>query len=103
MVSASAIGYYGDRGNELLTEEERARNHIPLRCARSGRLRLGPAREAGVRVVHPRFGIVLSTEGGALGTTYPSSSSAEEARSGQVGSTGPGSRSTTWLAPSFTS
>jgi uncharacterized protein (TIGR01777 family) len=71
MVSASAIGYYGDRGNELLTEESEPGTMFLSEVCRQWEAAAEPAREAGVRVVHPRFGIVLSTEGGALGTTLP--------------------------------
>jgi uncharacterized protein len=71
MVSASATGYYGDRGNELLTEESEPGSLFLSEVCREWEAAADPAREAGVRVVHPRFGIVLSTEGGALGTTLP--------------------------------
>jgi uncharacterized protein (TIGR01777 family) len=71
MVSVSAIGYYGDRGNELLTEESEPGDLFLSEVCREWEAAAEPAREAGVRVVHPRFGIVLSTEGGALGTTLP--------------------------------
>jgi uncharacterized protein (TIGR01777 family) len=71
MVSASAIGYYGDRGNELLTEESEPGTIFLSEVCLEWEAAAEPAREAGVRVVHPRFGIVLSTEGGALGTTLP--------------------------------
>ncbi|HEX6710441.1 MAG TPA: TIGR01777 family oxidoreductase, partial [Rubrobacter sp.] len=71
MVSASAIGYYGDRGNELLTEESGPGTLFLSRVCLEWEAAAEPAREAGVRVVHPRFGVVLSTEGGALGTTLP--------------------------------
>jgi uncharacterized protein len=71
MVSASAIGYYGDRGNELLTEESEPGTMFLSEVCKEWEAAAGPAREAGVRVVHPRLGIVLSTEGGALGTTLP--------------------------------
>jgi uncharacterized protein (TIGR01777 family) len=71
MVSASATGYYGDRGNELLTEESEPGTLFLSRVCREWEAAAEPAREAGVRVVNPRFGIVLSTEGGALGTTLP--------------------------------
>ena len=71
MVSASAIGYYGDRGNELLTEESGPGGLFLSRVCREWEAAAEPARKVGVRVVHPRFGIVLSTEGGALGTTLP--------------------------------
>ena len=71
MVSASAIGYYGDRGNELLTEESEPGDLFLSRVCQEWEGAAEPARGAGVRVVHPRFGIVLSTEGGALGTTLP--------------------------------
>ena len=71
MVSASAIGYYGDRGNELLTEESEPGTMFLSRVCWEWEAAAQPAREAGVRVVHPRFGIVLSTEGGALGSTLP--------------------------------
>src|SRR5918997_6656996 len=71
MVSVSAIGYYGDRGNELLTEESEPGDLFLSEVCREWEAAAEPAREAGARVVHPRFGIVLSTEGGALGTTLP--------------------------------
>jgi len=71
MVSASAIGYYGDRGNELLTEESEPGTMFLSEVCKEWEAAADPAREAGVRVVHPRFGIVLSLEGGALGTTLP--------------------------------
>ncbi len=71
MVSASAVGYYGDRGNELLTEESEPGTMFLSEVCKEWEAAAEPAREAGVRVVHPRFGIVLSTEGGALGTTLP--------------------------------
>ena len=71
MVSVSATGYYGDRGNELLTEESEPGNLFLSEVCREWEAAADPAREAGIRVVHPRLGIVLSTEGGALGTTLP--------------------------------
>jgi uncharacterized protein len=71
MVSVSATGYYGDRGNELLTEESESGDLFLSEVCREWEAAADPAREAGVRVVHPRFGIVLTTEGGALGTTLP--------------------------------
>jgi len=71
MVSASAIGFYGDRGNELLTEESGAGTSFVAGVCRAWEAAADPAREAGIRVVHPRIGIVLSTEGGALATTLP--------------------------------
>jgi uncharacterized protein len=71
MVSVSAIGYYGDRGNELLTEESEPGDLFLSKVCLEWEAAADPAREAGVRVVHPRIGIVLTTEGGALGTTLP--------------------------------
>lgn len=71
MVSASAVGYYGDRGDEVLTEESAAGADFLARVCREWEAAADPARQAGIRVVHPRLGIVLSPQGGALGTTLP--------------------------------
>jgi uncharacterized protein len=71
MISVSATGYYGDRGNELLTEESGPGDLFLSEVCREWEAAADPAREAGIRVVHPRLGIVLSTEGGALGATLP--------------------------------
>ncbi|MDQ3864894.1 MAG: TIGR01777 family oxidoreductase [Actinomycetota bacterium] len=71
MLSASAIGYYGDRGNELLTEESEPGTLFLSEVCQEWEAAAEPAREAGIRVVHPRFGIVLSTEGGPLERTLP--------------------------------
>ncbi len=71
MVSTSAVGYYGDRGDEVLTEESAPGDDFLARVCREWEAAAEPARRAGIRVVHPRLGIVLSPQGGALGTTLP--------------------------------
>ncbi|MEJ7840621.1 MAG: TIGR01777 family oxidoreductase [Rubrobacter sp.] len=71
MVSASAVGYYGDRGDEVLTEESSSGTDFLAGVCREWEAAAEPARQAGIRVVHPRLGIVLSPKGGALGTTLP--------------------------------
>lgn len=71
MVCASAIGYYGDRGNELLREESDPGEAFLSRVVEEWEAAAQPAREADIRVANLRFGIVLSPEGGALGTTLP--------------------------------
>ncbi len=67
LVCASAIGYYGDRGEELLTEDSKAGDgFLPDVCEEWERA-TQPARDAGIRVVNLRIGVVLAREGGALG------------------------------------
>ncbi|MEM9554300.1 MAG: TIGR01777 family oxidoreductase [Acidobacteriota bacterium] len=66
LVSASAVGYYGDRGDELLAENAGPGDLFLSDVCRRWEAAADPARAAGLRVVHPRFGVVLSREGGAL-------------------------------------
>ncbi|HWY59352.1 MAG TPA: TIGR01777 family oxidoreductase [Terriglobales bacterium] len=66
LVSASAIGYYGDRGEETLREDSSSgEGFLPYVC-REWEEAAGPAAKAGIRVVQVRFGVVLSRSGGAL-------------------------------------
>ena len=67
LVSASAIGYYGDRGDDWLTEDEPPADDFLGRLSVAWEGAAVPAAQAGIRVVHPRTGIVLSPAGGALG------------------------------------
>jgi hypothetical protein len=65
-VSSSAIGIYGSRGDEMLTEDsEPAPGFLADVCV-AWEAAAAPAADAGIRVVHPRTGIVLSRDGGAL-------------------------------------
>jgi uncharacterized protein (TIGR01777 family) len=66
LVSASAIGLYGDRGEELLDETSAAGDGFLARVAAEWEAAADPARAAGIRVVHPRIGVVLAAHGGAL-------------------------------------
>lgn len=66
LVSASAIGYYGVRGNEVLDETASQGSGFLASVCGEWEAAAEPAREAGIRVVHPRIGIVLAAEGGAL-------------------------------------
>jgi hypothetical protein len=65
-VSASAIGYYGDRGDEILTEASPSGANFLADVCRAWEAAAEPARQAGVRVVAARFGVILSPRGGAL-------------------------------------
>lgn len=66
MISASAIGYYGDRGSEVLKEDSLAgRGFLPEVC-QAWEAATAPVIQKGVRVVQLRFGIILSRQGGAL-------------------------------------
>src|SRR5208282_2152967 len=67
LVAASAIGYYGDRGDENLVESSpRGTGFLPEVCA-AWEAAAAPARAAGIRTVNLRIGVVLSPSGGALG------------------------------------
>jgi uncharacterized protein (TIGR01777 family) len=66
LVSASAIGYYGNRGNEVLREESPPGTGFLPDVCRQWEAATDPATRKGIRVVHLRTGIVLSKEGGAL-------------------------------------
>lgn len=65
LVSASAVGYYGDRGEEIVTEATPPGNDFMATVCREWEAAADPARSV-VRVVHPRLGIVLDPAGGAL-------------------------------------
>lgn len=67
LVSGSAVGIYGDRGDEVLTEESSAGADFLAEVCAAWEGAAEPARAAGVRVVHPRTGVVLAAGGGALG------------------------------------
>jgi len=66
LVSASAIGYYGSRGNEVLDESTTSGSGFLASVCREWEAAAAPARDAGIRVVHPRIGVVLASTGGAL-------------------------------------
>ena len=65
-VSASAIGFYGDRGDERLSEESASGEGFLADVCRAWEATTQPAQERGIRVVHARLGVVLSPDGGAL-------------------------------------
>jgi len=67
LVSASATGYYGnDRGDEPLTEDSSAGSGFLVDVVQAWEAAADPARDAGVRVTHPRTGLVMSPHGGAF-------------------------------------
>ena len=65
-ISASGISYYGDRGDELLTEESSPGQGFLAEVSQQWEAATAPASEAGVRVVNLRIGVVLAHDGGAL-------------------------------------
>jgi uncharacterized protein (TIGR01777 family) len=65
-LSASAIGYYGNRGDELLTEKSDAGTDFLANVCRAWENATGRAVEKGIRTVRARFGIILDAKEGAL-------------------------------------
>jgi len=66
MLSASAMGYYGDGEARRLDEASPAGDGFLASVAVEWEAAATPAADAGIRVVHPRFGVVLSPDGGML-------------------------------------
>ena len=66
LVSASAIGYYGNRGDDLLTEEEPPGRDFGAQVCVAWEDETKAAAEAGIRVVRTRTGLVLAKQGGLL-------------------------------------
>ncbi len=66
LISASAIGFYGDTGERTVDEDDAAGTGFLADVCRQWEAATGPAIKAGARVVQLRIGVVLSAEGGAL-------------------------------------
>ncbi|MEZ4413442.1 MAG: TIGR01777 family oxidoreductase [Gemmatimonadales bacterium] len=66
LVSASAIGIYGNRGDEVLNEDSSLGADFLSEVGKEWEAATAPARDAGIRVVNLRFGIILAADGGAL-------------------------------------
>jgi uncharacterized protein (TIGR01777 family) len=95
LVAASAVGVYGDRGEEILTEASSsldAPRDFLTELGREWEAATEPARAAGIRVVLLRFGIVLTPAGGALGRMLPAF------RMGLGGPLGSGRQYMSWVA-----
>lgn len=92
LVSASAIGYYGDRGEELLTEDSPVGTGFLAEVCRDWEQATEPAAAKGIRVVNLRFGVILTPAGGALAKMlFPF-------RMGVGGKIGSGRQYTSWIA-----
>jgi len=92
MVSASGISFYGDRGDDWCREGEPAGDLFLSKVCVEWEGAANPARAAGVRVVHPRIGVVLSPNGGALAKMLP------PFRMGLGGPLGSGRQWMSWIA-----
>jgi uncharacterized protein len=71
LVSASAIGFYGDTGDKAVTEMDPSGHGFLADVVVAWEAAANPARDAGIRVVHPRTGLVVASEGGAWGRMFP--------------------------------
>ncbi|MCU1490695.1 MAG: hypothetical protein JWM85_2100 [Acidimicrobiaceae bacterium] len=71
LVSGSAVGFYGDRGDSVLDEESGVGAGFLAEVCRAWEEATAPARQAGVRVVTVRTGMVLGAGGGLLSTLVP--------------------------------
>ncbi len=92
LVNASAVGYYGDRGEEAVYEESPPGRGFLAELCQAWEAAVRPAADRGIRVVTPRFGIVLSVEGGALARLLPIF------KSGVGGRLGSGMQFMPWIA-----
>jgi hypothetical protein len=89
LLNASAIGFYGPRGDEELTEDAPSGGGFLASLCREWEGAAGAAERLGVRVVTPRIGVVLGREGGALARMLPIF---------RLGLGGPLGRGTQWMS-----
>jgi len=92
LLCASAIGYYGDRGEEILTEDSPPGKDFLARVCRDWEAASAPAEQKGVRVARLRFGMILGASGGGLAKMLP------PFRMGLGGRLGSGRQFRSWIA-----
>ncbi len=92
LVSASAIGWYGDTGEQQVDESGPPGKSFLAGVCRDWEAAADPAADAGIRVVHPRSGVVLSSRGGLLHRLLP------VARLGVLPRLGPGTQVWSWIS-----
>jgi uncharacterized protein (TIGR01777 family) len=93
LVSASAVGYYGDGGDRVLDETSPPTgNDFLSSVARDWEAAAAPAERRGIRVVHPRMGVILAAHGGALERMLP------PFKLGMGGKLGSGAQWMSWIA-----
>lgn len=90
-VSTSAVGYYGDRGADILTEATPMGTGFLAEVCRDWEQSAQAAVDAGIRVVHPRFGVVVARDGGMIPLL------ARLFRAGIGGKVGTGSQYMAWV------
>lgn len=91
-ISTSAVGWYGDRGEQELDEQSGPGGGFLAEVCRAWEASAKPAEQAGIRLVHPRIGVVLSKDGGALAQLLT------PARMGVAGPVGSGNQYFPWLS-----
>jgi uncharacterized protein (TIGR01777 family) len=92
LINASAIGFYGDRGDEAVHEESEPGTGFLAELCQAWETATEPARAAGIRTVLLRFGVVLTPDGGALAKMLPAF------RLGVGGKLGPGTQRMPWIS-----
>jgi len=92
LASGSAVGYYGDRGDEELTEASGPGSGFLADVVQRWEAAAAPAAEAGIRVANLRSGVVVSAEGGALKKQLPAF------KAGLGGRLGSGRQWLSWIA-----
>ncbi len=92
LVSASAIGYYGSRGDRVMREDSRPGTDFLAEVCRDWEAATQPAQDRGIRVVHLRIGVVMAREGGALHKMLT------PFKLGGGGVMGPGTQYVSWVA-----
>lgn len=92
LVSGSAIGFYGDRGEEALTEDSPPGDGFLPDVVTRWELAARPAEDAGIRVARIRTGLVMGAKGGSLGPMLPLF------RLGLGGRLGPGTQWWSWIS-----
>ncbi|MEL6615812.1 MAG: TIGR01777 family oxidoreductase, partial [Bacteroidota bacterium] len=92
LISASASGFYGDTGDQPVTEVDASGEGFLAHVCRAWEAATADAEAVGIRTVHARIGLVLSPQGGMLGTLAPL------AQVGLAGWPGDGSAFWPWIA-----
>jgi uncharacterized protein len=92
LITASAIGWYGDTGGREVTEDSPAGSGFLSRVVHDWEAATAPAAEKGIRVVHLRTGLVLATAGGVLARLLP------PARFGLLPRFGAGTQVMSWIS-----